>query len=1233
MKTTASCWQCHFVVSVAFALALIFVLCGSSSCPAGTVGEDLAVNQSSEPGPQSPYVTLLNREKIVDLDGKWRFRVDPEDRGESDQWFQAGIKDRICDVPGAWQYIFDDLRDYFGTVWYEREFTIGSQYKNKRIAMVFCAVDYHATIWINGHLAGQHEGAYLPFSVDVSPWVNFGSSNTITVKATAPPERLEVPGPEDGRRHGNAIWRSVWIEATDSTYVADIHVMPDLDASLAKVEVEVNSAAIGRERNLNLRLRMVGPDGRQHVLRQDIVLPQGERPFSVPIENAIRIDAPILWSLEKPRLYQLTAEIMDGETLLDSATRDFGMRKIDIQGKYLCLNNQPVYLMGAMDPMDSPDKNVYLPKYHARTDQEIKQEVLLAKTLGFNCIRKHFHIDDHRYLYWADRLGLLVYGQPPCYRRITQAAIQRWRRLLEGWVRRDRNHPSMLMWTLFNAAQGLVPMVPSPYQPNAVYQGETPSPSEQAAMVKVARDLVKRLDPTRPVMDTSGGPLFNSEINSLMRYGFSGPQNYLRSRQHYPALRVGRATRIPGSSSSVPVFRPLMVGEFGGYIFFPDMEKYKRRWGGEIPWPLVKPAGKGWGVLGQNMGAGYYERFYKWGLDKVYGSFARFAEQHDWAAFNDLKDEVEQVRKSTDVFGYNITMFSNIGPFVHGVVDYDLSPRVFHRELRSLQKPDLIIIDWKKLNFWSQETFQANLILSHFSQQPLHQCVAVWQLEGTDISGELAGVSMDSVGAKTVGAISFKMPRVDRSARLRLSVELFDTSANKGRQLISRNYTDIYVYPEHRKLAATRRKLNVIVTPPGGDAAYSIGDTTGLVKLAKIPVVVGDRINFLADPLQHGGNDTQSLLARITAHGKPERVWDVGDDWTTDPAANTETSRWSKRWVEKPPDVTQRDGRYRLMTRNSFSDAVWDVGDGPPRFWNVATDRGPFTWKNDSAGKLGISGPGGVVAAPGTVVWNPVNIGSRLYMAVHSWLSPIQGTVDVEFQATLLQASGDGVRYFIEKNNSQMTLADLRPQKRKEQQAVLIPGYETHQGIDPDIPVTVSTIWNDQIEQYVAGGGTLLLFAAGNAGIPARLGLTFGEAGYILGAMPGCNFWGYINPSHGLFQDIPTENPLGWTFLQVLSAQSSVGNRPKTIAQLDASSKNDVLIGCYSEWLRTRSAQGLVPGEPVGLVVQFGYKAGRVVVSTLGLIEHIAADPVATIMLNDLIDYCFTDFIPETRLP
>ena len=972
----------------------------------------------------NPFYVPLDRELTRSLDGTWRFMPDPDDRGEAEGWHRSGVQGQPCPVPAACQFVFDDLRDYRGPVWYERQITVPAEHAGRRIAVVFAGVDYHATVWVNGRLAGTHEDGYLPFAVDITDLVSFDRPDRITVRAAVPEDQLEIPGDETSGSHRSGIWRPVWMEVTGTTHVHDLFVAPDLEAGRADLRIGITAPAHPTARTVRLHLRADGPDGTAHTAVEELVLPAGDEPFSLEVATALAIDDPKPWTVENPQLYRLHAVLTEGERTLDAASREFGMRSIDIDGIHIRLNGQPIYLMGAMDPQDIPDKNIYLPEYHAPTEEEIRNEVLLAKRMGFNCIRKCHQIDDHRYLRWADRLGLLVYGQPPCYRRITDASVRRWRRLVEGWVRRDRSHPSMLMWTLFNAAQGLQPM-PTAYDKRAEHESVATTPEERAEMVRVAHDLVKRLDPTRPVMDTAGGEFYRSEVRSLMRYGFSGPQYYRRSREHYPALRADRVSRIPGAVSehADPDPKPLLVGELGGYIYFPDLDKFRRQWGGRTPWPILRSAGLGWGALGERMAAGYEERFRAWGLDEVYGGFAGLAERHDWSAFADIKDEVEQIRKGPDVTGYVFTMFSNIGPYVHGLLDYDMSLRPFHGELARLNSPDLLIVDWGELNYWPGETVRATLLLSHYGTRPIAGCTVRWRLDGFDAHGEMAGVSMEAVGVRTIGSIAFPAPPVERGTRARLIVELLD-----GGDVRSANYLDLYLYPESCRRAARRHTINV----------------------------------YRAD-------------------------------------------------------------------RQKLQDA----------------------------------------------------------------------------------------------------------------------GYDTCDGIDPDIPVTVAGAFDSRVDDYLSAGGTVLLFAGDGAAVEPELGVTIGTVGYALGTMPGCNFWGYINPAHGLFGAIPYENPLGWTFLKVLAAPpgqetlpGGSGSSPRLasmIGDLEASAAGDILIGCYSEWLRSRSPGRLqdaaVPREVAALAARFRFKAGRIVVVTLDLLAAADTDPVAALILHDLIGYCFSGFAPATALP
>ena len=142
---------------------------------------------------QNTNITILNREKIFNLEGQWRFRADPKNVGEAEKWFQSGVKDRLSIVPSTWQVVFEDLREYVGSGWYEREFIVSSKYRGRRIAAVFCAANYYTKVWVNGHLAGEHEGGYIPFDVDLTSWVKFDEPNTITVKINDPEYQLENP--------------------------------------------------------------------------------------------------------------------------------------------------------------------------------------------------------------------------------------------------------------------------------------------------------------------------------------------------------------------------------------------------------------------------------------------------------------------------------------------------------------------------------------------------------------------------------------------------------------------------------------------------------------------------------------------------------------------------------------------------------------------------------------------------------------------------------------------------------------------------------------------------------------------------------------------------------------------------------------------------------------------------------------------------------------------------------
>ena len=506
------------------------------------------------------------------------------------------------------------------------------------------------------------------------------------------------------------------MEVTGTTHFCDLFVAPDLPAGDVSLRVGITVPSHPSARSVRLHLRADGPDGGVHAREEDLTLPASRRTVSRSrVATTLAIDDPQPWTVDHPQLYRLHAVLTEGERTLDAASREFGMRTIDIDGIHIRLNGQPIYLMGAMDPQDIPDKNIYLPDYHAPTDDEIRNEVLLAKRMGFNCIRKHHQIDDHRYLRWADRLGLLVYGQPPCYRRITDASVRRWAPPGRGGgCAGTAAIPPCSCGRCSTPHRALRPC-PRPTTSAPSTKSAATTPEERAEIVRVAHDLVKRLDPTRPVMDTAGGEFYRSEVALV------------------DALRLLRAAVLPARARALP--RP---ARRPGSAVSPAHRARSRTWIPSRSWSASWAAtstsrtwtGSGGSGAGARRGRSCARPAWAgapwasgWPTATRSGSAPGVwtkctAASPAWPngttgrRSRTSRTRSSRFRKGPDVTGYVITMFSNMGPYVHGLVDYDLSLRPFHGELARLNSPDLLIVDWEELNHWPGRTVRAKLLLS-----------------------------------------------------------------------------------------------------------------------------------------------------------------------------------------------------------------------------------------------------------------------------------------------------------------------------------------------------------------------------------------------------------------------------------------------------------------------------------------------------------------------------------------
>ena len=402
------------------------------------------------------------RERLS-LDGLWQFYPAAAD-GES----------RQVPVPAPWQAV-PELRHFAGPAWYQRELVIPPGWLESRVVMLgFGAVDYLAEVWVNGQKAGEHEGGYLPFELDITRFVQPGA-NLLRVKVSDPPELFaEIPhGKQSWYGSLSGIWQPVWLESRAPTHIQQVKITPHMDGRVA-VSLRL-SQALGA--GACLQAEVCGP--------VDEANTEGElvaRLQTTATQFDLQVAQPCLWDIDTPRLYQLRLALHapDGE-VSDVRTEPFGFRSMAARDGKLWLNGHPIYLRAALDQDYYPELICTPP-----SQEYIEAQFRQAKAMGLNCLRVHIKIADPRYYAAADRVGLLVWSELPNWITLTPAARQRAQQTLQGMVERDWNHPALVIWTIINESWGV----------------DLTDPAQRQWLLESYRAL-KALDPQRLVVDNS----------------------------------------------------------------------------------------------------------------------------------------------------------------------------------------------------------------------------------------------------------------------------------------------------------------------------------------------------------------------------------------------------------------------------------------------------------------------------------------------------------------------------------------------------------------------------------------------------------------------------------------------------------------------------------------------------------------------------------------------------------
>jgi beta-galactosidase/beta-glucuronidase len=446
----------------------------------------------------------------MSLDGEWEFGS-----GASETF------DRTIVVPFCPQSSLSGIGDPApgDVVWYRRRFDAPEA---ERLLLHFGAVDYRATVWVNGEEVARHEGGHTPFSADISRAAG-RRGNMVVVRAEDPLADRTIPR---GKQHWTAnpegifytatvgIWQTVWLEPMPSRSIEGLRVTPDLDRGTIDIEVDAEGEIAV----------LATFDGREVGRRKGT--------------GIIVLDAIHAWSPEAPHLYELHVSLEHKGHEVDRVDSYFGLRKVETRDGRFWLNGAPYVQRLVLDQGYFPGGLMTAP-----TGGDLRRDIELAKAMGFNGARKHQKVEDPRWLYWADRLGFLAWGEMPSFR---QHSADAERRFVAEWadaVRRDRDHPCIVVWSPVNESDGL-----------------SPNP---AAFLEEVYHLTHELDPTRPVVSNDGWDHATTDLCTLHDYATA---DVLRSRYRSvesaldPSFRA-RPPYLPGYGYRG---EPIILSEFGG---------------------------------------------------------------------------------------------------------------------------------------------------------------------------------------------------------------------------------------------------------------------------------------------------------------------------------------------------------------------------------------------------------------------------------------------------------------------------------------------------------------------------------------------------------------------------------------------------------------------------------------------------------------------------------------------
>lgn len=588
------------------------------------------------PKPEYPR-PQFERESWINLNGEWTYNIDHTNVGGEREYFKStGFNDKIT-VPFCPESKLSGVghTDFIENLWYHKKISIPQDWAEKRILLNFGAIYYKSEIYIDGKFIARHFGGSSSFSVDLTDYVKPGSEHNLVVyahsdirslKQTAGKQCLRDKSYGCNYTRTTGIWQTVWMEAVAKAGLHSVQVVTDIDQEKVLIRPRFHGVDGGN-------IKVTVKDGDKEVATVT-TLASDSSVITLSLPNSKK------WSPESPFLYDVNYQVTNkkGE-IVDEVNSYFGMRKVHIEGNKIYLNNKPYYQRLVLDQGFYPDGIWTSPN-----DEALKNDILLSKKCGFNGARLHQKVFEERFYYWADKLGYITWGEAPSWGmdcndiEVARNFIAEWAEIVE----RDRNHPSLIIWTPTNEQ----------FWPDAV---------QYPRLIEDLYRITKSMDSTRPFHGTSGGVHIATATDIWSAHTYQQDPVKLKESLYKIEEKEGKKVAKffeQGFKVITPARKNIGFNE-PGHVDHHNFVSYK----GEMPYLLDEFGGIKWSKAAQDA-----KQQVAWGYGQAPTTIEEF--------YTRLEGQVNSVLSLSDhIWGYCYTQLTDVEQEQNGLFNYDRTPK------------------------------------------------------------------------------------------------------------------------------------------------------------------------------------------------------------------------------------------------------------------------------------------------------------------------------------------------------------------------------------------------------------------------------------------------------------------------------------------------------------------------------------------------------------------------------